>query len=303
MNKIISISFFLLIFYTHAQEDTLVYSDEYTTETLEDTNIVESVFESSRIINGHSTYTLRKGILDFRVEHKFGDIGGVNGGVQTMYGLDNSMDIRLGLEYGLTDKLMIGVGRSKGTGAPYRSLLDGFVKFRLLDQQKKGSPVSLALLGTTTYTYMKASNDLTQVNAFPNWQHRFGYCLQLVMARKIIDKVTIALSPTWVHRNYVASNDQNDLLALGGAVRFPINSKAGIIFEYFQSFPKNGLRSQYTSSSSVSYDWVTFGHTFNVFLTNSSGFGEVQFIPYTTEVWNKGQFRIGFCIGRKFEKG
>lgn len=293
----------ILFSQSYCQTDTISYESESLYEYSEDTNTVEGVFESTRIINGHSTHTLRKGVLDFRVEHKFGDIAGQNGGVQTMFGLDNSTDIRLGFEYGLTDKFMIGVGRSKGTGAPYRSLLDGFMKFRILDQQKKGSPISLALLGTTTYSYMKASNDLTQVNAFPNWEHRLSYCMQLVMARKIMDKFTIALSPTWVHRNYVSSTDQNDLFAAGAAIRIPLNSKAGILFEHFQAFPKDGLRTEYTSSSSISYDWVTFGHTFNVFLTNSSGFGEVQFIPYTIEKWGKGQFRIGFCIGRKFEKG
>jgi hypothetical protein len=41
-----------------------------------------------------------------------------------LFGLDNSADIRIAFEYGITDKMMIGLGRSKGTGSPYKSLID-----------------------------------------------------------------------------------------------------------------------------------------------------------------------------------
>ena len=85
-------------------------------------------FSSTRIICGHSVETLPARTMDFRIEHRFGDMFGTNGGVQNMFGFDNLADIRIALEYGITNDLMIGFGRSKGTGSPYRSLLDGFVK-------------------------------------------------------------------------------------------------------------------------------------------------------------------------------
>ncbi|MFM6934192.1 MAG: DUF5777 family beta-barrel protein, partial [Flavobacteriales bacterium] len=183
----------------------------------QDTTIVEEEYEeaepmtfaSTRIVSGHSVETLEKGIMDFRIEHRFGDIAGTNGGPQNMFGFDQLSDMRIALEYGLTDKLMIGAGRCKGTGAPYRSLLDGFVKYRFLTQKKNEMPISMALIGGSSFTYMKASTDLSQVNSFPKTAHRFSYFTQLNMAHHFGKTASIALMPTYVHRNYVAADDVN----------------------------------------------------------------------------------------------
>ena len=94
-----------------AQEPTEVSDEEQYTEPI-------STFSSTRVVNGHSVETLSKGTYEFRIEHRFGDIAGVNGGIQNMFGFDNLSDMRIALEYGVTDQLMLGFGRSKGTGAP-----------------------------------------------------------------------------------------------------------------------------------------------------------------------------------------
>lgn len=283
-----------------AQDDTLV-----TEESAEETDTyVEPIttFESTRIISGHSVETLRKGVLEFRVEHRFGDLAGSNGGIQTFYGLDNSADIRLAFEYGITDNWMVGFGRSKGNGNPYRSLLDAFTKYRIFKQDRTSHPFSLAVLGTTSYSYMKASSDISQVSNFPKQVYRLAYCAQVNIAKNFGDVLTLALIPTVVHRNYVASADQNTVFALGGAFRWKLSNKVGLLAEYYQTFAQEDLRTNYQNSLGVAVEWMTFGHNFTIYLTNSSGFGETQFITNTTENWLKGQFRLGFCVGRKFER-
>jgi len=287
-------------FYSQEEENTPLSISE--SQDVTDTNRVEDTFYSTRIINGHSTETLRKGVMEFRVEHRFGDIAGDAGGVQTMFGFDNSSDIRIALEYGVTPDLMLGFGRSKGTGVPYKSLLDGFVKYKIIAQKKMGSPVTLSALTTSSFSYMKASSDSSQVNAFPKWQHRLAYTAQLNIARKFNDRVSLALIPTVVHRNYVAADDLNTLFSIGGAARFGINSKMAILLEYYQVLHRKDVRGTNTNNLGIAFEWITFGHNFTINLTNSKGFGETQFIPYTFEKWSKGQFRLGFCIGRKFEK-
>lgn len=257
-------------------------------------------FASTRVISGHSVETLPKGIMDFRIEHRFGDMFGNNGGAQNMFGFDNLADMRIALEYGITKDLMIGFGRAKGTGAPYRSLLDGFVKYRVLHQGKT-SPVSVAAIAGSTFTYMTASTDISQVNHFPKVSHRFAYFTQLNVARHFGERVSLAVMPTLVHRNYVAANDQNDLFAVGAAARVKLNNRFAIITEYYYTFPGKNLRptSMYKRSLGVALEWYTFGHSFTINLTNAQGIGETQFIPYTYSDWLKGQFRLGFCVGRK----
>jgi hypothetical protein len=279
-------------FYSFSQ-DTLV-EEEYAEEE-------PKTFASTRIVSGHSVETLEKGIMDFRIEHRFGDIAGSNGGFQNMFGFDMLSDMRIALEYGITDNIMIGFGRCKGTGAPYRSLLDGFAKYRFLTQKKNEMPISMALIAGSSFTYMKASTDLSQVNSFPKVAHRFAYFTQLNVARHFGEKASLALMPTYVHRNYVAADDVNDLFALGGAFRVKLTSRFAIVGEYYQTFSDKDFRQTgYKNSLGIALEWFTFGHSFTINLTNAAGLGETQFIPYTFESWGSGQFRFGFSVSRKF---
>ena len=87
--------------------------------------------------------TLPKRKLDVRIFHRFGDLAGENGGFQTFYGLENASDVVIGLEYGVSDNLTVGLYRSKGAGAladgtsGLRQVLNGIAKYRLL-RQKSG---------------------------------------------------------------------------------------------------------------------------------------------------------------------
>jgi hypothetical protein len=252
-------------------------------------------------VNGHSVETLSKGTYEFRIEHRFGDMAGVNGGVQQMFGFDNLSDMRIALEYGITDQLMVGFGRSKGTGAPYRSLVDGFVKYKVIAQEPKKSPISITAVAGSSFTYMTASQDEGLVTHFPKVVHRLNYFAQVNFAHHFGDRGALQLSPTLVHRNYVANTDANDLFALGVSGRIRLTSRFALIGEYYHCFNGSQTRQTgFTNSGAIALEWFTFGHNFTINITNSGGIGETQFIPYTTEKWQDGQFRMGFTVGRKF---
>lgn len=272
---------------------------------------VQETFTGTRILNGHSTETLKSRVLQFRISHRFGDMAGANGGIDNFFGFDQAADIRFAFEYGITDKLMVGFARCKGTGAPYAGLLDGFVKYRLLTQTTDNKmPVSMSVLGTSSMTYAKAVEDLTLIQSYPEFAHRMAYSAQLVIARKFGERVSVALLPTYVHRNLVNNDDVNGLFALGTAVSVKLTKEVGLIGEYYPTFHEAGLRTNLTNSLSGGVEWTTHGHDFKVVLTNSRGFGETQFIPYTYSRWIDtndqgkkvvGQFRIGFTITRNFK--
>jgi len=258
-------------------------------------------FNSTRVISGHSVETLPEKTFEMRIEHRFGDIAGDNGGYQTMFGFDNVSDMRIALEYGVTDNLMFGFGRSKGTSAPYRSLLDGFVKYRVFTQKKDGPPISMSIGGGSTFSYQEASVDMSDVAHFPEVSHRFAYYTQLNMAYNIEDLLSVAIMPTLVHRNYVAENDVNELFSLGTALRLKLSKKFFLLMEYYHCFHINDFRQdEFYNGLGVALEWKTFGHNFTINFTNSKGLGETQFIPYTYENWLRGQFRLGFCVSRQF---
>lgn len=290
--------FRLILVYVFILHFTISFSQNLDEEEYEE----PKTFLSTRIINGHSIATLPKGTYQMRIEHRFGDFSGENGGYQNMFGFDNLSDMRIALEYGINDKFMVGFGRCKGTGSPYRSLLDGFLKYKVLEQKKRSMPISLSLISGSTFTYMERSVLESDVSYFPKTSHRMAYFAQINLAKHFGDRISFALAPTLLHRNYVAQNDQNSLFSLGTAVRLKVSSQFALVTEYYHVFHNEQLRpsSFYKNSLGFALEWFTFGHNFTVNFTNSGGIGEAQFIPYTAENWLKGQFRFGFCVARKF---
>jgi len=264
--------------------------------------VVSETFMSTRVINGHSVETLKKRYFEYRIEHRFGDFAGSGGGATQGFGFDNAADIRFAFEYGLNDRLMIGLGRNKGSTNAYRNVLDGFVKYRLMQQEEKGKPISMTVVASSLYCYNKATSDLQSILSFPKFSHRFAYTVQLNIARKLTQRISLAVMPTYVHRNYVAYTDLNDLLAIGAGINFKLSKTWGLMAEYYQALHNDDVRTQYTSSFAIGTEWCTNGHNFHFGLSNSGLFNEAQFITYTTEKWSKGQYRIGFSITRNFKR-
>lgn len=283
--------------YTNAQEDTSeveIIADDVTAEKL-----LSGHFNGTRVVNGHSTRMLNAHEWEYRIEHRFGDMFGPGNGAYTWFGLDQSDDIRMGFEFGLTNNLMIGVGRSKGASSAYRSLIDGFVKYRLFDEDKE-KPFSLGFLGSSTLTYQRSSTSIYDVNYFDQFAHRLTYSVAALISKKIGQRLELHLSPTYVHRNYVLSTDVNSLFSVGAAAKVGITKQMGLVVEYYQLLNGFDVRSGYKNSLGVGVEFVTFGHTFTINLTNAKGFNEPQFITETQSDWLKGQFRLGFAVNRKF---
>ncbi len=267
----------------------------------QDETPVYNTFNTTRVISSHSTETLWKHELDFRVGHRFGDIGGAQGGAQTLFGIDNSADIAVGFEFGVTNDLDIGLTRYKGAG-PYRQLFEGYAKYKFMRQTSE-KPISIVGIAKAYTTTMKAATDSTSPTAFTEFAHRMAYSYQLLIARKFGERFSFQLMPTYVHRNFVAFEDQNVHLSIGAGFRLQLTKLMGIIGEYHHVFTDNDLAISQTLQDPIglAFEFNTGGHIFQLNLTNSRGFGEAQYISSTTSDLTKGQFRIGFTISRIFK--
>lgn len=272
---------------------------------------VKSTFKSTRLINGHSNETIYKNELDFKVDHRFGDIAGNNGGIKQFFGLDNSTDIRIGFEYGLSDRLSIGLARAKGATA-VQQLYEGSLKFRLLEQTTDDQvPLGLTAFGNTTIAAVKASEDPTSAAAYNKFNDRLNFVAQLILARKFNTNFSFEIIPTYVHRNFTAFRDQNTIFAVGAGGRMKISKRMALVLDYFKPFrnsadqayleEKNGAK--FYDPLGVGLEIETGGHVFHLNFTNATAIEEIQFIPSTTSSWTKGQYRWGFSISRRFSFG
>ncbi len=257
-------------------------------------------FKDTRIINSHSVETVQKRKLDFRVGHRFGDFAGDRGGWNTFYGLENATDIYIGLEYGLSDQLTMGIGRTKGSGA-LRQLVHASAKYRFITQKENGSPISLAWHGLAVISTMPKSTEPTAINFFEEFVHRLNYHTQLMVARKFSDRFSLQGNFGFTHRNITALNDENDIISIGLATRIQLNKAFGIIAD--ATFPFSELRTTdngYYFPLGIGLEIETGGHVFQINFTNATGIAETDFISNTTSNWGNGEFRLGFTVSRIF---
>lgn len=298
--------FGLLIFTRPALAQVDLEKELATTNTKHEK--VTSTFKSTRLINGHSNETIYKNELDFKVDHRFGDIAGDNGGIKQFFGLDNSTDIRIGFEYGLSDRLSIGLARAKGA-TNVQQLYEGSIKFRLLEQTTDDYiPVGVTVFGSNTIAAVKASDDPTSATAYNNFGDRMNYVGQLIIARKFNSNFSFEVTPTYIHRNFTAFRDQNSLFAVGAGGRMKFSKRMALVVDYFIPF-RNSEDKAYLEANNASkfYDPLgvgleieTGGHVFHLNFTNATALEEIQVIPSTTSSWTKGQYRWGFSISRRF---
>ena len=82
-----------------SQDDLMKMLDN---ETKDQTIFTTATFKGTRLINGQTIETVGKNQLNFWISHRFGAIN--SGFIENFFGLDEAR-IRLGLEYGITNKL------------------------------------------------------------------------------------------------------------------------------------------------------------------------------------------------------
>ena len=252
------------------------------------TGYVTGTFKATHVVNMQTVESAAKGDLNFVIQHRFGQL---NSGSYNFFGLDNAT-LRLGLDYGITDRLNVGIGRSS-----YLKTFDGYLKYKLLRQTESGKmPVSVSVLGTVTdYTQDIVGKD------YLNTKYRTAYSAQLLIARKISSRLSLEVTPTYLHYNLVPTvNDKNDLFALGLGGRMKITKRMSINAEYDYLPSGQVVSTTVHNSFSLGWDIETGGHVFQLVFSNSQSMLETQYLAQTTGTWGKGDIYFGFNISRNF---
>jgi hypothetical protein len=251
---------------------------------------VDNSFKSSRVIMSHSMEMLGAGVLDFRILHRFGT---VNQGIGEFFGLDHAT-IRLGLDYALTDNFTVGIGRGS-----YRKELDGFLKYRLVQQSKGPGSTPFSLLAVAGSTVL--TGPLALAGEPHYFSSRLAYYGQAIIGRKFNERLTLQVSPTLLHRNYVDTRaDPNDLFATGLGGRVKLTKRVSLNVDYYHVFNQNDAR-KVNNPLSVGFDIETGGHVFQLHVTNAVGMNERVFLTETVNNWGRGDIQFGFNISRAFQ--
>jgi hypothetical protein len=285
---------------TSAQKDTTSSADSLLNSLTSngDAEPVIATFKSTRLILTQTTETNKKKNLNFLVIHRFGDIAGADGGGKTLFGFDNSSDIYIGFEYGLTDNLDINFGRSK-----YEQLLDLGLKYNILHQTADNKiPFALTLIadaGLKPYS--------VTTNVFNDYTNRLSYFYQAIFARKFSPRFSLEIAPAFLRNNlpfpYITGNEKN-IFALSAAGRLKVTKHMGIVLDFahpFSSFRQRSNSPKFYNPSGIGIEIETGGHVFTMNFSNAQAISPINYLSDTESNWAKGQFRFGFAISRIFD--
>ena len=261
----------------------------------------QATFKGTRFINGQTVETIAKKHLNFWISHRFGALN--SGFMDNFLGLDEAK-IRLGLEYGLSDVWLMGMGRST-----IEKTYDFYTKYKVLKQSNQ-MPITLTMYGSLATNTMPTGYSLPSGNVmrYENNLQRQTYMGQILIARKFTDKLSLQIMPTILHNNKVESAYfDNNLYSLGMGGRYKLTNRLSLSAEYYknivdtQNFLKtSGTPYPYRDSFSVGFDIETGGHVFQLHFTNSKGMIEKHFISQTTGTWANTDIFYGFNMARTF---
>ena len=287
-----------------AQDDLLSLLDA---EQSKEPTYTIATFKASRLINGQTIETISKNHLNFWISHRFGAVN--SGFIANFFGLDEAK-IRLGLEYGLTDRWLVGAGRSS-----LEKTYDLYTKYKVLRQSNLVPVTVTAMAGwginTMPSGYIMESGSPMKFN---NNIERYSYWSQVLVARKFTEKLSLQLMPTLIHVNKVEDPSiSNQVYALGAGGRYKLSQRVTLSAEYYYTLREleededdddgggtGGIPYPYRNALSFGVDIETGGHVFQFHLTNARGMVEKQFVGQNVGAWDKGDIFYGFNIARTF---
>lgn len=253
---------------------------------------VKNTFEGVWLMDNQTVMVPIKGTLELDIQHRFGT---VEKGKKDVWGIFAPSNIRLGMNYAPIERLNVGAGLTKE-----RIQIDFNAKYALLRQTKNKVPVSVSYFANMVI-------DAREKSYFRQSYHRFSYFHQLIIARKVTEKLSVQVAPSlsWYNnveayvdsKGSVQQKMDNEHFAISVLGRYKITPKTSIIIGYDQPLTTH-LTNNPEPNICFGLETTTSSHSFQVFAGNYYGI-----VPQSNNVFNQndyreGQFLIGFNITR-----
>lgn len=280
--KSIFIALFTLPMMMLAQEqkDTIAVVVD-SVAPVEEVELERAAFESTSLIENQTNRVYSKGTMEMIMNHRFGVVTGTN----DLIGIWAPANIRLAINYSITDRITVGFGTTKD----YR-LQDFSLKAALLRQTVNGKmPVSVTYYGNV------AINALPKEN-FYHTSDRWSFFNQIIIAKRFTKAISLQLAPSYSHYNVIDAPMKNDLFAIELGGRVKVTSDMSILLDVNQpitsqeNIPKSGF--------SIGTEFSTVGHSFQIFVSNYRGIVNQQSNMFNQNDFFEGDFAIGFNISR-----
>ncbi len=235
----------------------------------------QATFKFSRIAFGHSIETRKKGILDIFVANRFWNTPADR---SQSFAADR-LSTRIALEYGISDRFLMGFG-----GTTYDGLFDAYLKYKLVKQRSdgKGSPVSITFFQGSSYF----SEGLASPSIQDDFSNRLSFTSQLLIGKKISSNFSLQIAPSFIHRGLEYSpEDPQSHFAIGFGGRYKLGNHVSVVSEYY--YTANPIESFDTYGPfALGVNWEIGDVMLQFMLTNAVRMVEDSFITQTRNNFN-----------------
>ena len=245
-------------------------------------------FGSESLIDNQTTVNPSKGGFNMEIQHRFSKIEKID----DIFGIFGSANTRIGFNYGITDKIMVGIGTTRDY-----MLQDLNWKYSIITQTRSGRiPVSLSYFGNAVLDARPDENFGTPENY--KFIHRFSYLNQLIVSRAFGMRVSLQVAPTFVYHNSVPEGFRNANASIYAGGKFQILGFNSIIVEYNQPILK--ADEDVYPNLALGVEIGTSTHSFRVFATNYNSIMLNRSIAFNQNSFFDGDVMFGFNITIRF---
>ena len=248
-----------------------------------------AAFKGLQICNMQSTKLAAKGEWYFVVSHRFGNL---KEGTNNFFGLDNAYT-KIGGVYGATKWWTLSVSRHT-----FNKLYELTSKIKFANQEVDGFPVTIV-----AYNSMEINTELKKEDyPFIQFNDRLAFTSQLLVSRKINERISVELNGIYVHKNlYDPERDQKDELLIATGGRCKLTKRLSVNIEY--AARTNPVKySPYDNPLALGLDIETGGHVFQMLFATSQPMNDVGYYTNGSGSWTdqtKGLY-FGFNMYRVF---
>jgi len=270
-------------------------AQETTTETTTPAReYVRATFENGVVINNQTVENPGKKSLDFMIQHRFGVIKDE----KDLFGLFAPSNIRLGLTYGITDKLSAGLGATKN-----KTLYDLQWKYIILKQTKqKGIPVSICYYGDVAKSAMPDDYFLNSESGFKS-SYKLSYFHELLIARKINNKISLQIAGTYSHFNIIDSGyGQHDFYGASFVGKYKFSPQSSVLVEFDYPMNVSGIDESLKPKPNlgIGFEVSTGSHQFQVFICTADAIINQETRVFTKNDFTNKDILLGFNITREW---
>ena len=288
-------------------KSTAFAQEEATQDTTvqEETPIARPVrpaFESGLLFDAATTVVQPSKTLEFILQHRFGYIDGT----KDFFGIWGASNIRVGLNYSLTDKLTVGIGTTK-----MHRLQDLQLKYKVIEQTRSNSiPVTVVLHEVIAVDGRdKATWDQNAGAPGYKFSNRMSYFTELIVSRRFNDHLSLQGSGAFTHYNSVDSLYDHDRISLSFAGRYKFSPQGSLIVAGDFPLDITGIKDFKKKADattviynqpniSVGVEISTSTHAFQIYLASAQGILQQEDVMWNNHNFFKNGFMIGFNLTR-----